>query len=1250
MFAYSDWGIYIRPVRHCIITPEIIGPYQNGGIGTHCYYFARWLSKEMGHDVTILYTSEIETHDTGWWKDRFREQIGVDFVLLPEDPADLPPPAHFEYSSGIEDVSRRVYQWLESKQFDACHFQEMLGNGYHTFQAKRLGLAFQNTALTCMVHSSWTWINQAMQVLPDCDLTQMRTKFMERYCVRHCDFLLSPSAYMLAWTREHGYDSPAPSHTLPYLLSDEIQFKGHKPVQDHLIFFGRLEARKGIALFLDAVRLLDGKFQKTGRKIKITFLGRKGTVPGFKDAAEYIQFHLKGLSSLSYEIKTDLGHHEAHEFLTLNSNALVVCPSLVDNLPFAVIEALQMGLNVVSTKTGGIPELFNTDKRLCSPDPQSLSRLLFQGLENRLPPLKAKYSLKSAKARWKHYIEKDLAGFVLNRKKTKRPAHRKSASTETALVILPADYQPDLNALKKSVGAAIPNFKIAYLPSGGNSQTLSHPAHDERRPLLEEFSRDELLACSHFFIFSRLCLPGADSCHRLVDTALRTGLPCLSSWAETTDERSPAGMYPLGPCIESALFEKLPVLPYLYIRGHFENLIASLPGALNNHGIHLLSLIGDFNFNAADLDIAPKFWARVSEPLNAHKPLETSTALVARSLTRLSASPLQPWTLRVIEHAVAMKNQMEQSKVKSGKRTSILRKLEKSIRMKRKHLFGKLSSSIGKSLRHLFRPELCVSEIFPSIEDEYAAWRHLFSGRVLNAGAGNRDIRHLIHGELYNQDIPGGLHNSNIHIHSPLDSIPKPDNYFDCIICNAVLEHVKNPHEVMSEFYRVLRPAGVLYLAVPFLQPEHLDPTDYQRYTRDGLKQLCLDHGFKIEAAEGLHSVHTTLAWILIEWLEARRDWRSRCLKIILYPWLRLQCRRAHAALKANGGNLPPEMHGHSIASCYRVIARKDAAADPWLKRWGQKMRSKWADTFKYEYENFVRPSPLASMTVDEELAFLKSYARNAFQGKGRIVDLGIWFGATTRMLAEGLKENKHIQPGKHIQAYDLFRWEEWMKPIAKQIGLETDFHPGDSFAGLVRKHLKPFEGTVEVIETDLATYVYPGHPIEFLFVDANKSWALADAILRTFFPHLIPGESIVVQQDFAYHHPICATSVLGMYKYRECFERIEHVSNSCSVAFFFKSTLPENLSLSPDDFEAGDIVAGYNWAKDQVSDDFKPALILAKCLFLIERGFEEALVNEVQSQPEPFAFDPAQKQILADAINKIKSRTRRSRLLKTFG
>jgi SAM-dependent methyltransferase len=183
---------------------------------------------------------------------------------------------------------------------------------------------------------------------------------------------------------------------------------------------------------------------------------------------------------------------------------------------------------------------------------------------------------------------------------------------------------------------------------------------------------------------------------------------------------------------------------------------------------------------------------------------------------------------------------------------------------------------------------------FPDIDVDLEEFKPLLKGRVLNAGAGTRKVSHLIDGELVNQDITWpGDDRTDIQIYSPLHIIPVADNHFDAILCIAVLEHVENPEEVMAELFRVLRPGGHLVLEVPFLQPEHKVPTDFQRYTRDGLERLVTNHGFRVVRTKGLFTVYHTLYWQAHIWLHTKRSPLYLLGRISLLPWLLRRARRS---------------------------------------------------------------------------------------------------------------------------------------------------------------------------------------------------------------------------------------------------------------------------------------------------------------------------------------------------------------------
>jgi SAM-dependent methyltransferase len=68
--------------------------------------------------------------------------------------------------------------------------------------------------------------------------------------------------------------------------------------------------------------------------------------------------------------------------------------------------------------------------------------------------------------------------------------------------------------------------------------------------------------------------------------------------------------------------------------------------------------------------------------------------------------------------------------------------------------------------------------------------------------------------------------------------LPFVDASFDAAICQAVLEHVIDPARVADEIRRVLRPDGLVYSEVPFMQQVHAGAFDFTRFTLVGHRLL----------------------------------------------------------------------------------------------------------------------------------------------------------------------------------------------------------------------------------------------------------------------------------------------------------------------------------------------------------------------------------------------------------------------------
>lgn len=329
------------PLDICIVTGDIVGPIRNGGIGTAYYSLALTLAR-AGHRVTVLYTHgrHCEEMTIGHWM-RWYARRGITFVPLPQQNVAGHPAIKASYS---------VYRWLADKHFDVVHYHEWRGIGFYAAQAKRQGLCLQDTVLCVGTHSPSLWHLEGMHALADADMLEV--DFMERQSTALADVLWSPSRHMLQWMRREGWQLPREIFKQPYLVLDMDPAQGHAaPPDPELVFFGRLETRKGLDIFCDA---LDRLAARGITPRQVSFLGKIASVDG-EASDDYVR-RRSARWSCPWQIREDMDRDQAMAYLRAPGRVAVM-PSRIDNLPYTVLECLGSGIPFLAADTGGIPEM-----------------------------------------------------------------------------------------------------------------------------------------------------------------------------------------------------------------------------------------------------------------------------------------------------------------------------------------------------------------------------------------------------------------------------------------------------------------------------------------------------------------------------------------------------------------------------------------------------------------------------------------------------------------------------------------------------------------------------------------------------------------------------------------------------------------------------------------------------------------------------------------------------------------------------
>jgi glycosyltransferase involved in cell wall biosynthesis len=349
-------------MRVCLVTREF-APFWGAGIGTYAAGMARaWA--DAGHEVHVLTAAHL-----GLEANAPRACPGAHFHVLAPLPAKEAAECRYAFQQYALQVFRSFDDLHERHLFEYVEFPDYWAEGYFVLRAKRLGGRYGGLVMGVRLHTPSRLCRELNQS-PSLTDEQATLEHMEEESIRWADLALSPSRALLEWVEAGvGLDGDLERGVAAYPFNTAAFARAaggpvRQPVgpatgarpdprnPPRVLYFGRLERRKGVETLVDAGRRLVGQ----AMPIQLQFIG------GDTDSGPGGTSMLKHLKSMLHNYRPEHFVFEpprAREALgeAVRAATVVCLPSLWENFPNACLEAMALGACVVASDAGGMAEI-----------------------------------------------------------------------------------------------------------------------------------------------------------------------------------------------------------------------------------------------------------------------------------------------------------------------------------------------------------------------------------------------------------------------------------------------------------------------------------------------------------------------------------------------------------------------------------------------------------------------------------------------------------------------------------------------------------------------------------------------------------------------------------------------------------------------------------------------------------------------------------------------------------------------------
>ncbi|HEX9510828.1 MAG TPA: glycosyltransferase [Puia sp.] len=334
-------------MKYWLLTTEY-PPFHGGGISTYCFFTASMLAA-AGMEVTVF----VPDDSVGDYS-ILSQKIGIQVIRFNSNRSQLH--QALGYTSRLSYEFAQIVRILIREQGypDYIESQDYLGIAYYLQQFKLLQYeGLQHIPIIITLHSP-AFIYLEYNRAPTYKFPDFHTCEMEKYSIKAADVLISPTIFLAEEISRYITISNKQIHFIPNpyqaaITEDIPAFKKNK-----ILYYGKLSPQKGTFELLEYFKeLWDNGFAHS-----LHFIG--GT-----DIVYYPDMLTMGqIVKERYDLYIKRGLLLLHDKISPSeiNNALsdahvIIVPSIVDNLPYVVMEAMHLGKVVLASVQGGQREM-----------------------------------------------------------------------------------------------------------------------------------------------------------------------------------------------------------------------------------------------------------------------------------------------------------------------------------------------------------------------------------------------------------------------------------------------------------------------------------------------------------------------------------------------------------------------------------------------------------------------------------------------------------------------------------------------------------------------------------------------------------------------------------------------------------------------------------------------------------------------------------------------------------------------------